>query len=309
MTISAVFPGQGAQSVGMLSELAQSYAEVKLTFEQASEILGYDLWALSQEGPAEKQSQTEFTQPLMLVASIACYRLYLSQGGQAPSMAAGHSLGEYAALYAAGAVSFEDVVATVKLRAELMRDAAPNNIGGMAAIIGLDDQAVVQVCADNKGDDVLEAVNFNAPGQVVVSGHVTALERSLGVFKEAGAKRALMLSVSVPNHSALMMPAVEPLYQRLEEVVGDAKFPVVQNFSAKASTSKNDLLANLKQHVAAPVKWVDCVSELKALGVTQMIEFGPGKVLTGLAKRIDKSLSAACVASPDSLAAVLTPAE
>lgn len=291
MTLAGLFPGQGSQAVGMLADVAVAHASVSETFAEASEKLGYDLWALIQEGPAEKLNLTENTQPAMFVSSVALWRLWQQHGGAMPSVVAGHSLGEYSALVAAGVFDFAEAVSLVATRGQLMANACPDGQGGMAAVLGLADDKVVEICAEHEGDLVLQAVNFNGPGQVVISGHRSALEAVVAPLKDAGAKRALMLPVSVPNHSRLMTPAVAPLADAIGAMTAsDAQMPVVQNLEARAYDNTTSIIDALKKHVAAPVYWTDSMRDILARDVDTVVEFGPGKVLAGLAKRMDKSL-------------------
>ena len=302
MSFAAVFPGQGSQSVGMLTELAQAWPEVEQTFAEGSEVLGYDLWALVQAGPDEKLKQTQFTQPVMFSAGVACWRVWLAAGGAAPQLVAGHSLGEYSAHVAAGVFSFVDAMRLVSERGRLMSQAVPAGEGGMAAILGMDDDALVALCASLGSDRVIEAVNFNAPGQVVVSGHLDALEKACAAAKGAGARKAVMLPVSVPNHSSLMDPVLAPLAGLITAAPSNAaRIPVVQNAEAAVLDGLESLLTSLRAHVANPVRWTAGVRYMVAQGVSTQVEFGPGKVLTGLAKRIDRSLNLVCVENSASL--------
>lgn len=302
MTFAAVFPGQGSQSVGMLADLSSAWVEVRDTFAEASEVLGYDLWALAQEGPEEQIKQTQFTQPLMFAAGVACWRVWLSAGGAQPAFAAGHSLGEYSAHVAAGVFQFSDAMRLVAKRGELMSKAVPEGEGGMAAVLGMADDDLIALCAQMTGERIVEAVNFNAPGQVVISGHLDALEKACVAAKEAGARKAMMLPVSVPNHSSLMSAVVEPLAQQIAATTATAGvIPVVQNAEAAVIDGLESQLASLKAHVANPVRWTNSVQYLVSQGVDTQVEFGPSKVLTGLAKRVDKSLALICVQDPASL--------
>lgn len=292
MTFAAVFPGQGSQSVGMLSNLAVGCAVVGETFAEASDVLGYDLWELAQSGPEDCLQQTEITQPLMFVSGVACWRAWRSLGGPLPSVVAGHSLGEYAALFAAETLGFADGVRLVALRGDLMSQAVPAGEGGMAAILGMGDDDVVAMCESLTGARVVEAVNFNSPSQVVISGHVDALEIACLRAREAGAKRAVMLPVSVPNHSSLMQSVVEPLAAAIDSLNTAVPIvPVLQNATAAEPDSLQDLLTSLKSHVINPVQWTATLREMRARGVDVAVEFGPGKVLSGLAKRTDRSFS------------------
>ena len=302
MTLAMVFPGQGSQSQGMLADLAAQHQEVSETFAEASDSLGYDLWDLVQNGPAEKLNETIVTQPAMLAAGVSTWRLWQKLGGAMPAGVAGHSLGEYTALVCAGAIEFRDAVALVQRRAELMQNAVPAGEGAMAAILGLDDQAVRDVCKNAADIGVAEAVNFNSPGQVVVAGHRGAIERVTELAKEAGARRAIMLAVSVPSHSTLMRPAGEALAESLQAAAFQTpSIPVINAVDAVPYTDADDIRARLTRQVSSPVRWVDTVQRLIADGATSIIECGPGKVLTGLVKRIDRSVQSRCIDSPDAL--------
>jgi len=302
VTLAMVFPGQGSQSLGMLAELAAQHQEVVATFAQASGELGYDLWDLVQNGPVEDLNETRFTQPAMLAAGVATWRVWQKRGGALPAGMAGHSLGEYTALVCAGAIEYRDAVRLVQRRAELMQDALPAGEGAMAAIIGLDDQAVRDVCAQVIAGGVAEAVNFNSPGQVVVAGHRAAIEKVTELAKEAGARRAILLAVSVPSHSTLMIPAGEALAAALNAAPFQApSIPVVNAVDAIPYTDADDIRQRLTRQVSNPVHWVDTVQRLIADGATSIVECGPGKVLTGLQKRIDRTLPAGCIDSPDAL--------
>ncbi len=302
MTLAMVFPGQGSQSQGMLADLAAQHQEVSDTFAEASDSLGYDLWDLVQNGPVEKLNETIVTQPAMLAAGVSTWRLWQKLGGAMPAGVAGHSLGEYTALVCAGAIEFRDAVALVQRRAELMQNAVPAGEGAMAAILGLDDQAVRDVCKSAADIGVAEAVNFNSPGQVVVAGHRGAIERVTELAKEAGARRAIMLAVSVPSHSTLMRPAGAALAESLQAAAFKSpSIPVINAVDAVPYTDADDIRARLTRQVSSPVHWVDTVQRLIADGATSIIECGPGKVLTGLVKRIDRSVQSRCIDSPDAL--------
>ncbi len=297
-----LFPGQGSQSIGMLSALAERYPLVGQTFEEASERLGFDLGRLIAEGPAEQLNQTENTQPAMLAAGIAVWRVWLEQGGAQPASMAGHSLGEYTALIAAGALDFGDAIELVRQRGRFMQEAVPEGSGAMAAILGLDDETVRGVCAEAAGDEVVEAVNLNAPGQVVIAGDRAAVERAMQLAKDAGAKRALPLPVSVPSHCALMRPAAD----RLAEVLGDIplhapRIPVLHNVDVETSDDPEQIARRLVAQLHSPVRWVETIEGMREQGITTLIESGPGKVLTGLCKRIDKTLTGLPVFDPASL--------
>jgi [acyl-carrier-protein] S-malonyltransferase len=298
MTPFAVtFAGQGSQSVGMMSGLAD-LAAVKSTFDEASSILGTDLWMLAQEGPAESQNQTVNTQPLMLVAGVATWRAWESLGGPLPAFFAGHSLGEYTALVAAGALSFADAVPLVRFRAQAMQDAVPEGTGGIAAVLGLDVDEVRSVCRDAAMGDVLEAVNLNSPGQIVIAGHRAAVERGMALAKEKGAKRAIMLPMSAPSHCALMQPAADRLSTQLVSVALTAPIvPVIQNADVHAFIEVAQMKRALVEQLFRPVRWIETVQHFASNGVSTVVECVPGKVLTGLNKRIDGNLN--CVAVTD----------
>lgn len=284
-----LFPGQGSQSVGMMSDLAAHHPQVRESFDLASKVLGFDLWELSQQGPAERLALTEITQPLMLVAGVATWRVWRAMGGADPTWVAGHSLGEFTALVAAGVLDFSEAVDLVRFRGEIMRDAVPEGQGGMAAIIGLDDATLVDACREAAGDQVVEAVNFNAPGQVVIAGHVEALRRAIEVAKARGAKRALPLPISVPCHSSLMQPAAERLRERLRGCrVAAPSIRFLSSVDASEYVEPEDIRDLLYRQLASPVRWVSTIEALLARGVTQFVECGPGKVLAGLTRRIDK---------------------
>lgn len=301
-----VFPGQGSQTVGMLAELAADNPIVEVTFKEASDALGYDLWQLTQQGPAEELNKTWQTQPALLAASVALFRLWQQKGGQAPTMMAGHSLGEYSALVCAGVLDFAEAIKLVELRGKLMQEAVPAGTGAMQAIIGLDDAAIQQACEDAAQGQVVSPVNFNSPGQVVIAGHKEAVERAGAACKAAGAKRALPLPVSVPSHCALMKPAAEKLAIALENITFNAPaFPVVNNVDVKCETSPDAIRSALVRQLYSPVRWTECVEFMAAQGVTSLLEVGPGKVLTGLTKRIVDTLTASAVNDAASLAAAL----
>lgn len=296
--IAFVFPGQGSQQVGMLADLAEQYTSIRETFAEASQALGYDLWALVQDGPAEELNKTEQTQPALLTASVALWRLWRSEGGQAPDYLAGHSLGEYSALVAAEVLTLTDAVKLVEARGRLMQTAVPAGEGSMAAILGLDDATVVEGCQQASEGDVVEAVNFNTPGQVVIAGSKAAVDRAIETLKAAGAKRALPLPVSVPSHCALMKGASEQLAGYLDGLdLGDARIPIMQNVTAQCETDAGQLKQNLVEQLYRPVLWSQSVAELAKLGVTETIECGPGKVLSGLNKRIEKTLTLSSLGS------------
>ena len=300
MSFSIIFPGQGSQAIGMMSKLAEQHSLVKELFIEASDVLGVDLWTMTQEGPLEALSQTENTQPALLTAGVAAWRVWQSLGGQDPSMMAGHSLGEYTALVSAGALSFSDGVALVRDRGRYMQEAVPAGQGAMAAIIGLEDQVVIDVCAKTANGDVLQAVNFNAPGQVVIAGSADAIERATVTMKEAGAKRALPLPVSIPAHSRLMTPASERLAERIAGInISLPTIAVLHNCNVQVAESAEQVAQNLVTQLDSPVRWVESVNAMHAQGIDQFIESGPGKVLGGMVKRIIKGVDVACIDNPD----------
>lgn len=285
MTFALVFPGQGSQSLGMMNAYGDS-AVVRNTFDEASAALGRDLWQLVAEGPAEALNQTVNTQPLMLTAGIAVYRLWQEKGGPLPAMVAGHSLGEYSALVAAGVLPLADAVPLVELRAKAMQEAVPAGEGAMAAILGLDAEAIKVVCAESAQGQVVEAVNFNAPEQTVIAGHAAAVQRAADGCKAKGAKRAVMLPVSAPFHCALMQPAAEKLKARLAELTFSApQIAVVNNVDVAVVNDPAQIKDALARQAAGPVRWVEIMRAMQAAGVTQVLECGPGKVLSGVAKR------------------------
>jgi [acyl-carrier-protein] S-malonyltransferase len=304
--IAFVFPGQGSQSIGMLAELGAEHPIVMETFAQASEVLGYDLWKLVQHDEDGQLNQTHITQPALLTASVALWRLWLQQGGLMPSVLAGHSLGEYSALVCAGALEFTDAVRLVEARGQFMQAAVPPGEGAMAAIIGMDDDAIAIACEASAQGQVVAPVNYNSPGQVVIAGSKAAVERAMVACKEAGAKRALPLPVSVPSHCALMLPAAEKLRTMLAGMT--VKVPtvsVVQNVDAKVAHSAEAIVNNLVAQLHQPVLWTQCVESIAASGVELVVECGPGKVLNGLTKRINKTLQTASINDAASFAATL----
>ncbi|WP_017348073.1 ACP S-malonyltransferase [Pantoea sp. A4] len=301
-----VFPGQGSQTVGMLADLAAEYPLIEATFAEASEALGYDLWQLVQQGPAEELNKTWQTQPALLTASVAIFRLWQQQGGAQPTLLAGHSLGEYSALVCAGVINFADAVKLVELRGKLMQEAVPEGTGAMQAIIGLDDESIRKACEESAQGQVVAPVNFNSPGQVVIAGNKEAVERAGAACKAAGAKRALPLPVSVPSHCALMKPAAEKLAVALEQITFNAPVvPVVNNVDVKTESDAAAIRSALIRQLYSPVRWTESVEFMAAQGVTHLLEIGAGKVLTGLTKRIVDSLTAAAVNDPASLQAAL----
>lgn len=305
MKFALVFPGQGSQKLGMM-EAYGDHPVIRETFAEASAALGRDLWQLVTQGPAEALNQTVNTQPLMLTAGIAAYRLWLAQGGPQPAFVAGHSLGEYSALVAAGAIAFADAVPLVELRAKAMQEAVPAGEGGMAAILGLDVATVRAACAEAAEGQVVEAVNLNAPEQTVIAGHATAVQRAADACKAKGAKRAVMLPVSAPFHCALMRPAAEKLKQRLTEVTVQApKIPLINNVDVMMVSDPEQIKDALVRQAAAPVRWVETMQAMAAQGVTQVYECGPGKVLAGLVKRCADGLDGGALADAASIEATI----
>ena len=296
MSIAMVFPGQGSQSQGMQADLADQFDAVRDTYAEASEILGYDLWSLVQDGPAEKLGETRITQPAMLTAGLAAYRCWQSAGGGEVAQMAGHSLGEYTALVCAGAVEFDAAMKVVKRRAELMQEAVPVGIGAMAALLGLEDETVIELCNEASTIGVAEPVNFNSPGQVVIAGHATAVSQAVEYAKEHGARRAIILPVSVPSHSSLMRDAGQSLADILSAT--DFKSPnitVICAATGQPYTDAENIRGTLSAQVYSPVLWVKTVNALIVGGATQFVECGPGKVLMGLIRRIDRSTSVASI--------------
>ena len=305
-TLAFVFPGQGSQQVGMLRELADRYSVVRTTFDEASDALGFDLWKLTQEGSAEALNATATTQPALLTASVAIWRVWQELEGPRPAVMAGHSLGEYSAMVCAGALGFADGVRLVRLRGEYMQAAVAEGEGAMAAILGLEDAKVEAICAEAAQGDVVAAVNYNSPGQVVIAGSKAAVERAIALCSDAGAKRAVPLPVSVPSHCALMKPAAEKLAVAMDSItLKPTRYPVIQNVDATAHDDIDTLKARLLEQLYSPVRWSTSVSRMADQGVTTLVECGPGKVLTGLAKRIDRRLKGVAVNDPDSLSAAL----
>jgi [acyl-carrier-protein] S-malonyltransferase len=301
-----VFPGQGSQTLGMLADLAAQYPIVEATFSEASSVLGYDLWQLVQQGPAEELNKTWQTQPALLAASVAIFRVWQQQGGKMPAIMAGHSLGEYSALVCAGVLDFQAAIRLVELRGKLMQEAVPEGTGAMSAIIGLDNAAIAKACEESAQGQVVSPVNFNSPGQVVIAGNKEAVERAGAACKAAGAKRALPLPVSVPSHCALMKPAADKLAVALQEITFNApQVPVVNNVDVLTETDPEAIRSALVRQLYSPVRWTESVEFMAAQGVTLLLEVGPGKVLTGLTKRIVDTLTAAAVNDAASLTAAL----
>ncbi|WP_397378197.1 ACP S-malonyltransferase [Pseudomonas sp.] len=303
-SLAFVFPGQGSQSLNMLAEHGAQRPVILETFAEASEALGYDLWALTQQGPEEQLNQTDKTQPAILTASVALWRAWLAESEARPAFVAGHSLGEYSALVAAGSLSLAAAVKLVEHRGQLMQQAVPAGQGGMAAILGLEDADVLAACAEAAQGEVVSAVNFNAPGQVVIAGGAAAVERAIEACKARGAKRALPLPVSVPSHCALMRPAAERFAEAVSIIDWQApQIALVQNVSATAVTDLEGLKRDLLAQLYSPVRWVETIVCLSAQGVTDLVECGPGKVLSGLNKRCVKGINTHNLDTPDAFAA------
>ncbi|SDQ21696.1 ACP S-malonyltransferase [Pseudoxanthomonas sp. CF125] len=298
-SLAFVFPGQGSQSLAMLAELAEMHPVVRETFAEASDGAGVDLWALSQGGPEEMLNRTEYTQPALLAAGIAVWRAWRQQAGAMPALLAGHSLGEYTAFVAADALSLHDGAHLVRLRGQLMQDAAPAGVGAMAAVLGADDDLVAEVCAQASASQVVVPANYNSPGQIVIGGDADAVDRAIALLNERGVRKVVKLAVSVPSHTPLMREAANRLAEAMRGMSWRAPaLPVVQNVDAQVHESIDDLRDALVRQLYLPVRWTDCTLALAAKGVTRIAECGPGKVLTGLAKRIDKSLEARSLATP-----------
>lgn len=308
-SLAFVFPGQGSQSVGMLAELAAVHPDVRATFDEASEGAGIDLWELSQNGPEERLNSTENTQPALLAASVAVWRVWVKQGGARPAYLSGHSLGEYSALVAAGAISLKDAAGLVAERGRLMQAAVPAGVGAMAAILGGDDAQIAQVCEEVAQGQVVAPANFNSPGQLVIAGHAEAVDRALARLAELGVKKAIRLAVSVPSHCMLMRDAADRLGEKMAAIEWSMpSIPVIQNADARVHASVEDIRGALMRQLYLPVRWTECVQALAANGITQALECGPGKVLAGLVKRIDKSIEARAIGTPAELDAALAPA-
>lgn len=290
MKFALVFPGQGSQSLGMMAAYGDSPI-IRNTFDEASNVLGRDLWQLVTDGPVEALSQTVNTQPLMLTAAIAAYRLWQEKGGPAPALVAGHSLGEYSALVAAGVIAFKDAVPLVEFRAKAMQGAVPAGVGGMAAILGMDAETVKSICAQSEQGEVVQAVNFNEPKQTVIAGHAAAVQRAADACKEAGAKRAVILAVSAPFHSTLLQPAADELKAKLETVQFNApQIPLINNVDVAIETDPARIKDALVRQAASAVRWVETMQAMAAQGVVGVYECGPGKVLAGLVKRCSEEL-------------------
>ena len=301
-SLAFIFPGQGSQSLGMLAELASEYATVRATFDEASSGAGVDLWALSQHGPEELLNRTDHTQPALLAAGVAVWRVWRELGGSVPGVLSGHSLGEYSALVCAGALSLVDAAAVVAERGRLMQAAVPQGVGAMAAVLGGDDAQIAAVCAEVANGQVVAPANFNAPGQLVIAGHAQAVDRALARLAELGVRKAVKLAVSVPSHCALMRDAADRLAERLASVAwSPPAIPVVQNVEGKAYDSVERIRAALAEQLYLPVQWTACVHELAARGVTRAAECGPGKVLIGLIKRIERAIDGRAIGAPAEL--------
>ncbi len=304
--LAFVFPGQGSQSIGMLSPLAASYPEVKQTFDKASFVLGRDLWRLITNGSEDELNQTQNTQPVMLAAGVAVWEVWCKHSEIRPAWMAGHSLGEYTALVCSGALFFEDAVKLVEARARFMQEAVPAGVGAMAAILGLEDERVIEICENSAGTEIVAAVNFNAPGQVVIAGHTAAVERAAAAAKEAGAKRAVLLPVSVPSHCALMQSAAEKLEECLHTIAIEApKMQLVHNVDVESHSAPEIIKNALQEQLYKPVRWVETIELMHYKGVNTFVECGPGKVLTGLDKRIVKNADHLAIYDPETLNKVL----
>ena len=292
MSFGVVFPGQGSQRVGMLEEAAGAFSVVSDTFFEASEALGYDLWQLVSQGPAEKLGLTEYTQPAILTASVALFRAFTEANAFQPIAGAGHSLGEYSALVSAGTLSLADGVRLVRQRGAAMQDAVPVGVGAMAVVMGLDDDVVTGTCTSvSTADSFVGGVNFNAPGQVVIAGHSAAVDAAITALKDAGARRAMPLPVSAPFHTPLMRPAAEVMQQAFKDVSWSTpQFPVVSNVDGSLQSNADSIRHSLVRQISAPVLWTTCIATLRETGCTHFIECGPGNVLSGLSKRMDKSV-------------------
>jgi [acyl-carrier-protein] S-malonyltransferase len=305
MSIALVFPGQGSQSVGMLAALAAQYDSVRAGYAQASKALGFDLWSLVADGPAERLNSTEITQPAMLVADVVTARIWREQGGGDPIAVAGHSLGEFAALVCAGALQFEEAVRLVHFRGQIMQQAVPEGVGAMAVVLGIEDEQVEAACAQAGQGQVVEAVNYNSPGQVVIAGHAAAVQRALVLAKQLGAKRAQLLPISVPAHSSLMREAAHRLEQRLAQTeVQRPSCRYISAVDAAEHSDPQDIRATLVRQLASPVRWPQTVRALLQ-GAETLIESGPGKVLTSLNRRIERGARCFALEDPESLAAAL----
>ncbi|MBS0570545.1 MAG: ACP S-malonyltransferase [Proteobacteria bacterium] len=304
--LAFVFPGQGSQSLGMLAELGSEYAVVKSTFDEASAGAGIDLWGLSQNGPEEDLNHTENTQPALLAAGVAVWRVWSERGGAVPGVLAGHSLGEYAALVCAGVLGLRDAAQLVAERGRLMQAAVPPGVGAMAAILGGDDAQIAKVCAEVANGEVVAPVNYNAPGQLVIAGNAAAVDRAIARLAELGVRKAVKLAVSVPSHCALMRGAADALAEKFDAIPwSPPKIPVIQNVGAISCDRVEDIRDALARQLYSPVRWTESVQHLAARGVTRVAECGPGKVLTGLLKRIDRTLDGRAIGAPGDMAQTL----
>jgi [acyl-carrier-protein] S-malonyltransferase len=305
-TLAFVFPGQGSQSLAMLAELSELHPMVRETFAEASGGAGVDLWALSQQGPEEQLNRTEYTQPALLAAGVAVWRLWRQRGGASPVALAGHSLGEYTALVAAGMLSLHDAAHLVRIRGQLMQDAAPAGSGAMAAVIGADDELVRSACNEASGSEVVVPANYNSPGQVVIGGHAAAVDRALALLASRGVRKTVKLAVSVPSHTPLMREAANRLSEAMAGLSWHGQqLPIVQNVDAEVHDGLQSIRDALVRQLYLPVQWTGVVQALTAMGVTRLAECGPGKVLTGLARRIDKSLDARTLGTPGDFEAAI----
>ncbi len=301
-SLAFVFPGQGSQSVGMLTDLAEAHPQVRATFDEASQGAAIDLWKLSAQGPEDQLNSTENTQPALLAASVAVWRVWQALGGAQPAQLAGHSLGEYSALVCAGALSLHDAAALVAERGRLMQAAVPAGVGAMAAILGGDDAQIAAVCEEVAQGQVVSPANFNSPGQLVIAGHAEAVDRALAKLGEVGVKKTIKLAVSVPSHCALMRDAADRLGERMASIAWQLpSIPVIQNAEARSYDTVADIRGALQRQLYLPVRWTECVQALAAGGATRIAECGPGKVLAGLIRRIDKTLEARAIGTPAEL--------
>lgn len=296
--LAIIFPGQGSQALGMLNDISDQYPQIEQTFSEASQVLGYDLWDLVQNGQASDLNRTDRTQPALLAASVALWRVWQDSNAIEPTFFAGHSLGEYSALVCSGAIAFTDAIKLVELRGQYMLEAVPEGVGSMAAIIGLADDAIATACLEGAQGQVVSPVNYNSPGQVVIAGHKEAVDRASILCKEAGAKRALPLAVSVPSHCSLMIPAAEKLAEQLASMtINTPSIPVINNVDVANASEPAAIRDALKRQLFSPVRWTETIQFFAANDITALVEMGPGKVLTGLTRRIDKSIT--CVATND----------
>ncbi|WP_040670836.1 ACP S-malonyltransferase [Rhodanobacter fulvus] len=306
-SLAFVFPGQGSQSVGMLADLAEAHPQVRATFDEASQGAATDLWKLSAQGPEDQLNSTENTQPALLAASVAVWRVWQALGGAQPAQFAGHSLGEYSALVCANALSLHDAAALVAERGRLMQAAVPAGVGAMAAILGGDDAQIAAVCEEVAQGQVVAPANFNSPGQLVIAGHAEAVDRALAKLAELGVKKTIKLAVSVPSHCALMRDAADRLGERMASIAWQLpSIPVIQNAEARSYNTVEDIRGALQRQLYLPVRWTECVQALAAGGATRIAECGPGKVLAGLIRRIDKTLEARAIGAPAELDAART---